>query len=53
MKKTEKVIFKKLNLKKDITSKYQNWMNDPEVNKYTEQDRNKHSLNDIRKFVSE
>ena len=49
--KTEKVIFKKLNLKKDITTKYQNWMNDPKINEYTEQDHKKHSLNDIRKFV--
>ena len=53
MKKAKKVIFKKLDLKKDITNKYQNWMNDPDVNKYTEQGHNKHSLSDIRKFVRE
>ena len=53
MKKSQKVILKKLNLKKDITSKYQNWMNDPDVNRFTEQSRNKHFLNDIRKFVRE
>ena len=53
MKKTSKIILRKLNLKKDISRKYQNWMNDPEVHKYTEQKYNKHSLINIRKFVRE
>ena len=37
MKKSEKITLRKLNLKKDISKKYQNWMNDIEVHKYTEQ----------------
>ena len=36
MKNYEKIILRKLNLKKDISKKYQNWMNDLEVHKYTE-----------------
>ncbi len=53
MKKLEKIILKKLNLKKDITKKYQNWMNNFEVHKYTEQRYIKHSLIDIKNFVRE
>ena len=53
MKKFEKIILRKLNLKKDISKKYQNWMNDLEVHKYTEQKYTKHSLINIRKFVKE
>ena len=53
MKKFEKIILRKLNLKKDISKKYQNWMNDLEVHKYTEQKYTKHSLINIRKFVRE
>jgi RimJ/RimL family protein N-acetyltransferase len=53
MKKLEKIILRKLNLKKDISKKYQNWMNDFEVHKYTEQKYTKHSLINIKKFVSE
>ena len=51
--KSEVIILKKLNLKKDISNKYQNWMNDFEVHKYTEQKYKKHSLADIRNFVRE
>ena len=51
--KSEVIILKKLNLKKDISNKYQNWMNDFEVHKYTEQKYKKHSLRDIRNFVRE
>ena len=47
------LFLKKLDPKKDITKKYQKWMNDPEVHKYTEQRYKKHSLKDIRKFVKE
>ena len=53
MKKTEKIILKKLNLKKDISKKYLNWMNNLEIHKYTEQKNTKHSLANIRKFVVE
>jgi len=53
MKRTEKIILKKLNLKKDISKKYLNWMNNLEIHKYTEQKNTKHSLANIRKFVVE
>ena len=45
------IILKKLNLKKDISKKYQKWMNDFEVHKYTEQKYKKHSIADIKNFV--
>ena len=45
------MILRKLNLKKDISKKYQSWMNDLEVHKYTEQKYTNHSLTNIRKFV--
>ena len=48
-----KLSLRKLNPKKDITNKYLNWMNDPEIHKYTEQRYKKNSLVDIRKFVVE
>ena len=51
--KKKKIILKRLNLKKDISKKYQNWMNDLEVHKYTEQKYVKHSIKDIKKFVKE
>ena len=51
--KTKKIILKKLDLNKDITNKYKNWMNDYEVQEYTEQKYIKHSLSDIKKFVKE
>jgi len=53
MKKFEKIILRKLNLKKDISKKYQNWMNNLEIHKYTEQKYTKNSLINIRKFVRE
>ena len=53
MNKSKKIILRKLNLKSDISKKYQNWMNDFEVHKYTEQKYVKHSLANIRKFVRE
>ena len=53
MKKFEKIILRKLNLKKDISKKYQTWMNDLKVHKYTEQKYTNHSLKNIRKFVRE
>jgi RimJ/RimL family protein N-acetyltransferase len=53
MKNYEKIILRKLNLKKDVSKKYQSWMNDFEVQKYTEQKYLKHSLINIRKFVKE
>ncbi len=53
MKKFKKITIRKLNLKSDISKKYQSWMNDFEVHKYTEQKYTKHSLANIRKFVRE
>ena len=47
------LFLKKLDPQKNITKKYQKWMNDPEVHKYTEQRYKKHSLKDIKKFVKE
>jgi len=51
--KNKKIILRKLNLKKDISKRYQSWMNDYDVHKYTEQKYTKHSLANIRKFVME
>ena len=45
------IYLRKLNPAKDIASKYQKWMNDKEVHKYTEQKHKKHSLKDIKDFV--
>ena len=53
MTKIKKITIRQLNLKKDISKKYQSWMNDYEVHKYTEQKYKKHSLANIRKFVKE
>ena len=53
MKKSKEIILKKLTLRKDISLKYQGWMNDFEVHKFTEQKYMKHSLIKIRKFVRE
>ena len=44
---------KKLNLKDNINNKYRKWMNDSEVQRFTEQKYKKHSLKDIRNFVKE
>jgi len=49
----EKITLRKLNLSKDISNKYLNWMNDSETHKFTEQKYTKHSLINIRKFVKE
>lgn len=48
---SEKIVLKKLNIKKDITRKYQKWINDYEVMRYTEQKFQKHTLLDIKNFV--
>ena len=53
MKNFKKITLRKLNLSKDISNKYLNWMNDVEVHKYTEQKYFKHSLTKINKFVQE
>lgn len=53
MKKSKMITLKKLNLKSDISKKYQNWMNDLKVTEFTEQKYKKHSLEDIRNFVNE
>ena len=53
MSQLEKIILRKLNLKKDISKKYLNWMNDLKVHKYTEQKYTKHSLINIKRFVME
>ena len=45
------IYLKQLNPAKDIGLKYQKWMNDTEVHKYTEQRHKKHSLKDIKDFV--
>ena len=47
----KKIFLRKLNLKKDISPRYQTWMNDTEVHRFTEQRYVRHSLNDIRTFV--
>ena len=47
------IILKRLDLDKDITKKYLKWMNDFEVQKYTEQKYQKHSIVDIKNFVKE
>ena len=46
------IYLRKLNPKINITTKYQNWMNNQEIQMYTEQKFKKHSLNDIKKFVT-
>ena len=45
------IYLRQLNPTKDIGAKYQKWMNDMEVNKYTEQKYKKHSLKNIKHFV--
>lgn len=47
------LILKKLHPKKDITLKYKKWMNDPEVQKYTEQKYKENTIKSIRKYVIE
>ena len=53
MKQKDKLILRKLNLKKDISKKYQDWMNDIDVQKYSEQKYTKHSIRKIKDFVKE
>ena len=53
MRNFKKITLRKLNLTKDVSKKYLNWMNDLEVHKYTEQKYRKHPLVDIKKFVKE
>ena len=38
------IYIKKLNPNKDIGTKYQSWMNDIKIHKYTEQRYKKHTL---------
>ena len=45
------IYIRKLNPNKDIGTKYQSWMNDIEIHKYTEQRYKKHTLKDIKNFV--
>ena len=45
------IYLRQLNPAKDIGSKYQKWMNDIEIHKYTEQKYKKHSFKDIKDFV--
>ena len=45
------IILKKLSIKKNISLNYLKWMNDTDVQKYTEQRFKRHSLKDIRNFV--
>ena len=45
------ITLKKLSIKKNISLNYLKWMNDSDVQKYTEQRFKKHSLRDIRNFV--
>ena len=53
MKNFKKITLRKLNLSKDISNKYLNWMNNLEIHKYTEQKFTKHTKAKIRKFVKE
>ena len=45
------IILKKLSTKNNISLNYLKWMNDPDVQKFTEQRYKRHSLKDIRDFV--
>ena len=45
------IYLRRLNPAKDVGTKYQKWMNDMEVQKYTEQKNKKHSLKDIKNFI--
>jgi len=53
MKQNIKILLKQLSLKKDISKKYLNWMNDPEVQFYTKQSKIKHSIASIKNYVKE
>ena len=45
------IYLRKLNPKYDVGIKYQTWLNDFKVQKYTEQKYKKHTLKDIKTFV--
>ena len=45
------ITLKKLSIKKNITLNYLKWMNDADVQKYTEQRFKRHSLKDIRNLM--
>lgn len=49
----KKISLRKLNLTTDISNKYLKWMNDPKVQKYTEQKYKKHSKANIKNFVKD
>ena len=44
------IYLRRLHPTKDVGIKYQKWMNDTEVQKYTEQKHKRHSLKDIKNF---
>ena len=46
------IYLRRLHPTKDVGIKYQKWMNDTEVQKYTEQKHKRHSLKDIKNFIS-
>ena len=46
-----KLILKKININKDITKKYQKWMNDKKVHPFSVQRFKKHTIKDIKKYV--
>ena len=45
------IYLRRLHPTKDVGIKYQKWMNDTEVQKYTEQKHKRHSLKDIKNFI--
>ncbi len=51
--KTEKIFLRKLSPKRDVSKKYLNWMNDPEIQEFTEQRYKRHSLTNIKNFILE
>ena len=46
------IYLRRLHPTKDVGTKYQKWMNNTEVQKYTEQKHKRHSLKDIKNFIS-
>jgi len=47
---TSRLVFTELNLD-DVTDKYLNWVNDPEVNNYLETRHQKHTIESLRHYV--
>jgi len=47
------IYLRKFRPDKDVGSKYKKWMNDFEVHKFTEQKYKKHTLKDIKSFVTQ